>query len=317
MKISGFSMVRNGIKLYYPVVPMVRSILPIVDEFVIAIGRGDADDRTREEVLGIGDPKIRVIDTAWNLDRFPRGMENAHQTDIAKDACTGDWLFYLQADEVIHENDLPVIRARCEELLGRTEVEGLLFDYIHFWGDYDHYQVSHGWYPSEIRIVRNLPEIHSWESAQSFRWIPDFDGTSYRTKEGTRKLTVARVNARVHHYGWVRPPGLMRSKKRSLDAVHVDPDGPPRGGDDAPDSFDYGPLDRLPVFGGTHPMVMRETIAAMDWADDLQQTGRPDPHREPHKHERPKYRLLTWLEQRVLGGRSIGRFENYTLLKGI
>lgn len=317
MTISGFSMVRNGIKLYYPVVPMVRSILPLVDEFVIAIGRGDDDDRTRDEVDAIGDPKIRIIDTVWDLDRYPRGMENAHQTDVAKNACTGDWLFYLQADEVVHEDDLPVIRTRCEEFLDRKEVEGLLFDYVHFWGDYDHYHNSHGWYPHEIRIVRNDPEIHSWESAQSFRRIPDFDGLDYRRKEGTSKLTVARANARIYHYGWVRPPRLMRSKKRSLDAVHAERGGPRPSREEGLVPFDYGPLDRLPLFRGTHPEVMRETMARMDWADELQATGRPSPDRELHKHERLKYRFLTWVEQRLLGGRSVGRFENYSLLKDV
>jgi len=315
MKISGFSMVRNGVKLYYPVEPMVRSVLPLVDEFVIAIGRGDHDDTTREIVEGIDDPRIRIIDTVWDLDRYPRGMENAHQTDIAKNACTGDWLFYLQADEVVHENDLPVIRARCEELQDRAEVDGLLFNYVHFWGDYDHYQISHGWYPNEIRVVRNDPDIHSWESAQSFRRIPDFDGVSYRGKEGTQKLRVAAVDARIHHYGWVRPPRLMRNKKRSLDAVHVDPSRPDPKDDMEPDWFDYGPLDRLPRFKGTHPAVIKEMISKMDWQDELQMSGSPDPRREPHKHERAKYRFLTWVEQRLLGGASVGRFENYVLIK--
>jgi hypothetical protein len=317
MRISGFSMVRNGIKLYYPVVPMIRSILPLVDEFVIAVGRGDPDDTTRESVEAIGDPKIRIIDTEWDLQRYPRGMENAHQTDIAMRACRGDWLFYLQADEVVHERDLPVIEARCRELLDRPEVEGLLFDYIHFWGDYSHRQVSHGWYPHEIRIVRRDPEIHSWQSAQSFRRIPDFDGRSYRRSEGTRKLAVAKVDATIHHYGWVRPPHLMRSKKRSLDTIHRGADGAGRQPGNDGDSFDYGPLDRVAEFHGSHPAVMRETIEAMDWSDSLQADGRPDPSRPAHKHERLKYRLLTWIEQNLLGGRHVGEFRNYRLLKGV
>ncbi|MBD3368990.1 hypothetical protein GF402_01350 [Candidatus Fermentibacteria bacterium] len=317
MKISGFSMVRDGVKLYYPVVPMIRSILPLVDEFVIAIGRGDPDDTTREDVAAIGDPKIRIIDTEWNLERYPRGMENAHQTDMAKEACTGDWLFYLQADEVVHERDLPVIRRRCRELLDDRRVEGLLFDYLHFWGDYSHYHVGHGWYPYEIRVIRNDPEIHSWESAQSFRRIPDFDGLSYRRKEGTRKLRVAKAHATIYHYGWVRPPRLMRRKKRSLDTIHKGSEGAMKVRGNELEHFDYGPLDRLKVFRGSHPAVMRKTIERMDWSDSLQASGKPDPSRPPHKHERLKYRLLTWIEQHLLGGRHVGDFRNYVLLKDV
>ncbi|HOR29983.1 MAG TPA: hypothetical protein PLW71_01175, partial [Candidatus Syntrophosphaera thermopropionivorans] len=119
MKISGFSFVRNGIKLYYPVVESIKSILPICDEFVIAVGQGDEDDTTRESIASLNDPKIKIIDTIWEEKYFKKGIINAYQTDIAKGACTGDWLFYLQADEVVHERYLPVIQKRCEELLDR------------------------------------------------------------------------------------------------------------------------------------------------------------------------------------------------------
>ena len=62
MKISGFSFCRNAQKLYYPLAESIRSILPLCDEFVVAVGKGDADDRTRETIEGIGDPKIRILD---------------------------------------------------------------------------------------------------------------------------------------------------------------------------------------------------------------------------------------------------------------
>jgi len=168
-------MVRNATKYYYPIKQAIASLLPLVDEFIVALGNGDPDDRTLEEILSIGSDKIRIIHTEWDLEKYPRGMEHAHQTDIAKEACSGDWLFYVQSDEVVHEEDLPKIRQRCEELLHDTSVDGLLFKYRHFWGDYDHHITSHAWYAHEIRIVRNHKDIHSWESAQSFRWIPDFD----------------------------------------------------------------------------------------------------------------------------------------------
>jgi len=315
MKISGFSMVRNGVKLYYPVVEMIKSILPIVDEFVIAIGKGDEDDNTRELVAAIDDPKIRIIDTEWDLKKYPRGMENAHQTDIAKENCSGDWLFYLQADEVIHEKYLPVIKKRCEELVDDEEIEGLLFKYRHFWGDYNHHHAGHGWYPHEIRIVRNRPHIHSWESAQSFRKIPDFDGLNYRVKEGTEKLKVALVDAYVYHYGWVRPPYLMINKKKALDTVHKGSERVAEMYAKVSDEFDYGPLDRLAVFNETHPAVMKEMIADMNWQDKLQMTGKPNEFRQPHKHEKPKYRILSFLEKYLRGGKMIGGFRNYKLVR--
>jgi len=314
MKISGFSMVRNGIKLYYPVVEMIKSILPIVDEFVIAIGESDPDDNTREQVAAIDSDKVRIIDTKWDLEKYPNGMEHAHQTDIAKEACQGDWLFYLQADEVIHEKYLPVIENRCQELLNNHEVDGILFNYKHFWGDYQHYQISHGWYPHEIRIIRKDPEIHSWKSAQSFRRIPNFDGLNYRQKENTYKLKVAKTEAEIYHYGWVRPPHLMQNKKREFSVIHRGQKKAEEEYGKLSDEFDYGPLNRLAKFQGTHPKVMQNKIAEMDWKDKLQYSGKPDPRRQLHRHEKLTNRIITWIEQNLLGGYYLGGTGNYKLL---
>lgn len=259
MKISGFGMAKNATKLYYPVKESVMSILPMVDEFIFALGVCDTDDDTRQQLESIDSPKLKIIDTHWDIEKYPRGMEHAHQTDLAKSYCTGDWLFYLQADEVIHEKYLPLINNRCQELLEDREIEALLFNYIHFWGDYYHYHRSHGWYKKEIRIIRNLPDIHSWESAQSFRRIPAFDGVSYRKKEGSFKLKVAEVDATVYHYGWVRPPSLMEKKNKALNINHMGIEKVAQLEKIQKSlTFNYGPLNKLKVFKGDHPEVMKK-----------------------------------------------------------
>ena len=303
MTISGFSFVRNGEKLYFPVAEMIKSILPICSEFVIAVGKGDTDDHTRQFIESIGDPKIRIIDTDW--DQYQQdfhGHINSIQTNIALDACSGDWCFYLQADEVVHEKYLSVIEARCRELLPDPEVEGLLFRYKHFWGDYQHYHDGHGWYSREIRIVRNGIGAQSHLSAQSFR------------KAGG-KLKAAAVDAEIYHYGWVRPPRLMQNKRRALEEIHWGKEKTEAKFKGSKGEFDFGPLDKLAVFKGSHPAVMKERIAALDWKDKLQYSGKPDPARLPHKHERFKYRILSFIENKILGGRRLGEYRNYILLK--
>ena len=317
MKISGFTFARNAGKLYYPVKASILSILPVVDEFIIALGDNDPDDDTRRQIESIGSPAIKIIDTVWDIEKYPRGMEYAHQTDIARSHCTGDWLFYLQADEVIHEKFLPVIQARCRELLDNRSVEGMIFRYVHFWGDYGHYHDSHGWYRKEIRIIRNDPDIHSFQDAQSFRKIPRFDGISYRNWEGTYKLRVAEIDAEVYHYGWVRPPHLMKSKNRVF-KTHF------RGVAGVEElekkniryfDFDYGVLGRLKVFKGTHPAVMKEWIERFNWADQLQYRGRRNRLREPHKHEKLRYRIISFIEKYLLFGTPVGEFRNYIKLR--
>ncbi len=318
MKISGFTMGKNALSLYYPMRQSIESILPLVDEFVVVLGDSDKDDTTHAEIEAIGSEKIRIIDTEWDIEKYPRGMEHAHQTDIAKKWCTGDWLFYLQSDEVVHEKDLDNIRQRCRDLVYDKEVEGLLFRYRHFWGDYDHVQDSHCWYRNEIRIVRNLPVIHSWESAQSFRRIPDFDGLNYRRQEGTYKLRVARVDAEIFHYGWVRPPEVMHSKIKVFSMNHrgrkkVEEQIASHQFDGA---FDYGNLSKLARFEGTHPAVMEPWIARFVWKNQLRFSG-PARSLNPvrSKHDRSKYRFISWIEKNLLNGKRLGEFKNYILLK--
>lgn len=308
-------MVRNGILLYYPIKESIQSILPIVDEFVVAVGKGDNNDSTLEAIQSIGSDKIKIIETEWDLEKYPNGTENAHQTDIAKEACSGDWLFYLQADEVIHEKDLKTIQSRCKELLDDKSVEALLFNYRHFWGDYNHYQIAHGWYPHEIRIIRNDKEIHSWESAQSFRRIPNFDYKNYRQQEGTHKLKVAKVDATVYHYGYVRPPDFMQRKSKALDGIHHGESKMENAYQKRSKIFDYGALGNLPFYKGSHPKIMQMKIAEFDWEDQLNYTKKLiSTDRKAHKHEKLKNRSLTFIEQKLNGGKQLFTFKNYILL---
>ena len=306
MKISGFSMVRNATKLYYPIKQAIESILPICDEFVVAVGKGDEDDYTREEIESINSDKIKIIDTEWDIENQRHGVIHAEQTNLALDNCTGDWCFYIQGDEIIHEKYLPVIKDRCIELLDDDEVEGLVFDYRHFWGDYRHYQISHGWYKREARIIRNNVGIRSHKSAQGFR------------KPGRTPIKAAHANAEVFHYGWVRPPKYMETKRKAFHTIHWGKNEAKKYHEDEPEYFDYGPLDRLPVYRGTHPEVMKDRISEMDWEDKLQYSGEPNPNRKKHKHETLRNKILTAIEQKLerkFGGKIyLSMHRNYKLL---
>ena len=312
MTISGFTFVRNATTLYYPIKGSIESILPICDEFVVALGKGVADDKTEEEIRSIKSDKIRIIHTEWDLETYQNGTVYAQQTDLAKSHCSGDWLFYIQSDEAVHEKYLPEIKRKCASLLDNRQVDGLLFGYKHFWGDFNHYIISHAWYPEEIRVIRNLPEIHSWRDAQSFRRIPDFDGVSYAKKKGTYKLRVVRADAFVFHYGWVRPPQLMQMKRHTFSTVYRGIFSAEKEFSEEEELFDYGDLSKLVEFKGSHPAVMESWIARFDWQDQLFPRR---PALRKHKHDKLKYRFLTFLERTLFNGKRIGGFKNYRIAK--
>ncbi|MBN1574909.1 MAG: glycosyltransferase [Chitinispirillaceae bacterium] len=300
MLISGFSFTRNGDKLGYPVVESIQSILPICDEFIIAVGKGDDDDRTRSLIAAIGDPKIRIIDTEWTCLEQLRSRMYGRQTNIALGECRGTWCFYLQGDELVHEQYLPAIRAACEYFSDRPEVDGFLLNYKHFWGDYDHYIVNHRWYPREIRIVRNGKGIVSVGDAQSFR------------RDNGKKVPVVALEAEVFHYGHVRDPRKVHIRKQAVNRIYRGEKA--AGAFSGTPPFDYGSLEKLPYYRGAYPAVMRERIAAMEWRHLLQYRGKST---AALPHDRLKYRFLTFIEQKFFrgSGREFWGYKPYRILR--
>jgi hypothetical protein len=251
MKVAGFTFIRNAIKNDYPVVEAITSILPICDEFVVALG--NSDDDTEKLITGINSPKIKIIHTVWNDNIREGGAVFAHETDKAFQSISADadWAFYIQGDECVHEKYLPVIKKEMEDNLNDTRVEGLLFKYLHFYGSYDYYGHSRRWYRREIRIVRNNKAVHSYRDAQGFRW-------------DNRKINVKLIDAYIYHYGWVKPPEGLKNKLRNFNQFYHDDAWLEQN---VPETFqfDYKNADRLIHFTGTHPAVMQKRVAATNW----------------------------------------------------
>jgi hypothetical protein len=275
MKISGFTFLRNGQKLGYPFVESIRSILPLVDEFVIALG--PCGDDTEKMLRAIGDAKIRIIATQWNErirpDYSVKGFVYGQQKSIALFNCTGDWAFYLESDEVLHENDLPKIRAAMEKYLNNERVEALAFDYFHFYGNANTIAWSPGWYRSEVRIIRNT--IPTWSSEALF-----FNVVTGHKK--SRYPRAAHTGATIFHYGWVRSEMQMNLKTAATHKFWDDKTLP---------VMDYSQIDSavLKLFSGTHPQ------AVQDWLPKVEGIFQAYPNYKLTPREK-KHRRMLWLE---------------------
>lgn len=311
MTISGYTFVRNANKLAYPLKESILSILDLVDEFVIAYIEGDEDDNTLEVIKSIKSDKIKIVEAHWEPEKYTKNTLYSYLSDVAKNECKGDWLFYLQVDEVVHEKYLSTIKKACDKFLKDKNIEGLLFNYRHFWGDYDHCFTHHSWYPNEIRIIKNVPEIHSWRDAQSFRYYSQFEPTTdfYLSKKIARKLNVALIPCEIYHYGWVRPPFTMSNKQNRM-SKSWDKNRP----DKKTVEYEYGLLSKVPKFNGTHPLVMKKRIESINWKNMLQYSGKLKVKRSLHKHEKLRYKVKSWIEINLLGGREIGGFRNYKIV---
>lgn len=291
MKVSGFTIIRNAVALDYPVVEAIRSILPLCDEVVVAVGK--STDTTLDLIRAIDPAKVRVIETVWDDTQREGGHVLALETDKALSAVSpdADWCFYIQADEVLHEKYHPVVREAMTTWLSDPTVEGLLFNYRHFYGSFDYVGSSWRWYRREIRIVRNSNNIFSYRDAQGFRKRPN------------DKLSVKLIDAEIFHYGWVRDPRAMKRKLAAFSSLYHD---------DAwleqylpkEEEFDYSSVDSLERFTGTHPAVMQARIKRLNWKFD---------------HDLSKNRLtIRERLKRVLSslvGFRVGEYKNYKLLK--
>lgn len=276
MRVSGFTFLRNGQKLGYPFTASIRSILPIVDEFVVALG--PSEDETEMLLRGIGDPKIRIIPTQWNegirSDYSVKGFVYGQQKSVALFNCTGDWAFYLEGDEVVHENDLLAIKSAMQRYLEDERVEALAFDYLHFYGNANTIAWSPAWYRTEARILRNT--IPAWGPEGLYFVVLD-------TLKKGRYPRAALTDASIYHYGWVRTEAQMNLKRASVHKFWQP--NPPR-------PFDYSQIDAsvLRPFKGTHPRVMQ------DWLPSADGLFQANPNHRLTRREK-KHRLMLKLER--------------------
>jgi glycosyltransferase involved in cell wall biosynthesis len=270
--ISGFTFIRNGVELGFPFEASIRSLLPLVDEFVVGVGK--SNDDTLARIHAIGSPKIRVIETIWNERMADRGFVYAQQKMIAQYACTGDWAFYLEGDELLHQAELANIRASVDQHHANPSVEALVFDYFHFYGTPEFVANSPAWYRRECRLIRNT--IRSYAPDGQY-WLITSDH-----KKG-RNPQAALANAHIYHYGWVRSNEAMQKKMEQVSKFWSH--GAP--------TIRYSQFDAqvLHPFTGTHPELIKPWLES-----SAEKSFTIDPDYKLSKREK-RHRWLMKLEK--------------------
>jgi hypothetical protein len=292
MKVTGISFIRNAIKYDYPIVEAILSILPICDEFIVAVG--NSDDETLTLIQNIDPQKIKIIQTTWDDHLREGGRVLADETNKALKEVSEDtdWVFYIQGDEVIHEKYLPAIQKAMQDNLKNHDIEGLLFNYLHFYGSYDYVGDSYQWYRREIRVIRNDQSIYSYKDAQGFR------------KANDQKLKVKLIDAFVYHYGWVKDPKAMQKKQENFNKYWHDDEWVNQNISKR-DDFDYSQIDMLKKFTESHPKVMQNRIQQKNWHFDRDMS-----------YNKLKFKdKLKKIIEKLTGGYIIGEYKNYILKK--
>ena len=271
MKISAFTFIKNGEILGYPFIQSIQSILPIVDEFVINVGQ--SEDDTLALIQSINNPKIRIIQSTWNDNMHDRGYVYGQQKMIAQFNCTGDWAFYIEGDEVYHEDDLDKIKSSMQMHVDNPNVEALVFDFYHFYGNANSYLDSPGWYRSEARIIKN--SVRSYAPDGLF-WL--VLGSNKKGRYPKAKHT----GARCYHYGWGRSEEQMNLKSEKVQKYW--------GGE--PVRIDYSQMDQsiIKEFSDTHPKIVQ------DWLPKEKGVYQANPNYQLTSKQK-KHRLMIKLEK--------------------
>lgn len=252
MKVSGFSICRNAVKFDYPIVEAIRSALPVVDEFVVNVGQ--SNDGTLELIRSIGSEKVRIVESEWDDSMKKDGLLFSHETNKALARCSGDWALYLQADEVLHEQDYEPLVRNFRDHVSNPSVLGFTFRYLHFYGDY---RSCNPWfYHRAVRAIRNDGQVESCGDAVGF-WLKADQGYL----QSVHRERVRPSGATMYHYGWVKPSRVLLEKFRyQVARHHGDQPGKEQAALLAKDAYDFDEYDIMKTFSGTHPAVMTERV---------------------------------------------------------
>lgn len=291
MIISGFTIIRNAVKNDYPIVEAITSILPVVDEMIVLVG--DCDDGTEELIRSIESPKIKIHHSVWNTQLQAGGVVLAEETNKAFALIdpASTWAFYIQADEVVHEKYHAAILEGCKKYKDNMKVQGLLFKYLHFYGTYQYVGDSRRWYSHEVRVIRNDKSISAYRDAQGFRI-------------GDKRLDVAKIDAYIYHYGWVKSQEKMTTKLKDVSNYWIADKEEWERFMAQDNVFSFEDYDSISKFTGTHPKVMEKRIQQQDY--DLQL----DVNR---KNLKLKHRFMYFIEK--LTGKRFFEFKNYRVIR--
>ncbi|MBF0361814.1 MAG: hypothetical protein HQK49_12425 [Oligoflexia bacterium] len=256
MKLYGFTLLKNGIKYDYSFRESIFSMAAITEKIYIALG--DSEDTTEEALKELrnelssvkGEDFLKIKYTIWDPELRSGGLILSRETNLALNFLRSDlkkcgsindcWGFYLQADEVIHQDEYMQIIKDIEQA-NHNGYDAVRFRYLHFWPDHHNIAINKKWYPSEIRAIRLNTAIESWGDAQSFRFAQK----------------IFNSDAHIFHYGHVREKDSYLQKKADILKLYHS-DGKLSKYKRREKKLDKQ-TETLP-FCGLHPKIMKERI---------------------------------------------------------
>jgi glycosyltransferase involved in cell wall biosynthesis len=146
--ISGFMIVKDVLKQGYPFVEAIASALTICDEFLVSDGY--STDGTYEvlQKIAASNQKVKVHQQQWPARKDVSVLSEV--TNEVRSKCRYEYILSIQANEIIHEQSAPLIKALPEMF---PSVDTFSFPFIQF---LDKYKFAEGF---RLRLAKNKPGI--------------------------------------------------------------------------------------------------------------------------------------------------------------
>lgn len=195
--LGGASFIHNGIVQDYNYRETIDCLVELCDKVVI-VDAGSTDgtyEDLRSYIDEVNKPfyntrvlLIRASTEEWHAQQ---GREKlSFFSNIAISALSTDWVFYLQMDEILHEDSFPYVRAAIEE----DGVDGYLVSRLNLWKDPHH--------------MLNVPQERKPVSTEVIRLAK----TKFRCFDDAESLAVDGVmgifgdvnNIQIFHMGFIR-----------------------------------------------------------------------------------------------------------------
>lgn len=201
MSLSCIMVIKNGISNGYPFLESIRSIVDIADEFLISDGCSEDGTYDYLELCSKKFANIKLYRDPWPISGH--GEVIADVTNKLKQRAAGDWVYNLQADEVIHEGLLAkldaIAKGHCPEF------RSFAVNFLHFVGDFCHIETLPG-YSMAVRLV---PNDHAVRVAG--------DGWTFEGALGQIGLI---QEPPLFHFGWVYALNNISKRKNQACSIY-------------------------------------------------------------------------------------------------
>lgn len=249
MSISCTMVAFNCFHLDYPLEAAIRSALEVVDE--VFVNEGNSFDETKDLLVSLqeefGKDVVRFETRNWIHNRNWQQIERNYA--IKQAAC--DWILILDADEMIHENDVSTIKTLTET----PHLNFIDFKVTHFYGLPKYVNTNPSWYSHHVRLGKKNTN-YKFRNSPGGSCCDICSGKPLQPVHGRRASDIAYSGIQLWHYGWVRDARVMGIKTKKFNAWYSNDKKYFNGHLDEKVPFNYKmekSMHFLREFKGTHP----------------------------------------------------------------